>query len=192
MSLTETRTRRFTVDEYYRMADMGLFNGQRVELIDGEIIEMAPQRDVHFATLNLLGEALRRAFGPEYGVRLQGPMRLGRDSEPEPDVSVVRGSSRDYIGTGRPTTALLIVEVADTTLRYDRTDKASLHASQGIAECWIINLEDSRLEVYREPIADSAARFAMRCNSTAVFGKGDSVSPLSMPGSRIPVSDMLP
>src|SRR5437868_4680709 len=102
MTIAEPTTRRWNRDEYYRMGEMGLFQGQRVELIDGEIIQMAPQRDVHAACIALAARALERAFGPAYWVRHQLPVEVSKYSEPEPDISVVSGSPRDFIGTGHP------------------------------------------------------------------------------------------
>ena len=112
--------------------------------------------------------------------------------EPEPDVSVVQGTERDYIGTGHPTTAMLIVEVSDTTLRYDRGTKASLYAKHGIADYWIVNLEDGRVEVHRQPVADAKARFRMRYDNVTIHQKGEFVAPLAMPAARVAVSDLLP
>src|SRR5687767_4018897 len=108
---TTPRPRRWTLDEYYRMGELGWFADQRVELIDGEVVEMPPKKDVHVACVSLVAKAVARAFGPGYWVRTQDPLHLINESEPEPDVAVVKGSERDYVGTGHPTGALLVVEV---------------------------------------------------------------------------------
>jgi len=192
MGLTEAKTRRVTVDEYYRMADMGMFEGRRVELIDGEIVEMAPQRDRHAAALSLTGKALSKVFGEGYWVRSQIPLDFGQGMQPEPDIAVVKGTERDFIGTGHPRSALLIVEVSDTTLRTDRTRKASLYASRGIADYWIVNIEESQVEVYRDPVVDEVAPFGVRYQAVTILRKGQAASPLAMPQGQVAVADMLP
>src|SRR3954468_9558284 len=135
MSLAEPTTRKWNRDEYYQMADLGLFQDQRVELIEGEIVEMAPQKDNHAGSVSLVHRALSHAFGDGFWVRMQMPLTLNDQSEPEPDVSVVPGGERDYMrGAGHPRGALLVVEVSDTTLSYDRERKASLYAAAGIED----------------------------------------------------------
>src|SRR5262245_10736836 len=132
-TLAEPRTRRWTRAEYYRLADMGLFHGQRVELIEGELMVQSPQKAAHFTTTDRVAELLRQHFGSGFHVRMQGPLDLGPHSEPEPDVAVVAGRREDY-ATNHPRTAVLIVEVCDTTLTSDRTRKASLYARAGLAD----------------------------------------------------------
>src|SRR5262245_27044206 len=143
MQLAEPRTRRWTRDEYYQMADLCWFQDQRVELIDEEIIERSPQRNQHSVALLLVEEALRAAFGNGFWIRTQLPLHLASESEPEPDVAVVPGRAREY--HEHPTTALLVVEVSDATLGFDSKRKASLYASAHIADYWIVNLADERL-----------------------------------------------
>jgi Uma2 family endonuclease len=192
MSLAEPQIRRWSIPEYYRMGELGWFDGQRVELIDGEIVQMAPQKDVHAAVISLTAKALSRAFGPGHWVRQQLPLHLAPNSEPEPDVAVVRGDERQFIGTGHPTGALLVVEVSDTTLAYDRERKASLYASAGIADYWIVNLVVGRLEVRRDPIADPSQPFGYRYNSIMNNTPPDAVSPLAVPSEMVVVGDLLP
>src|SRR5439155_3890171 len=110
------RRRRWTRDEYYRLAEIGFFRDQRVELVDGEIVQMPPQKNFHVIGIDLVHQALQKAFGPGHWVRIQAPLHLRPNSAPEPDLAVVRGSSRDYAATDHPTSALLVVEVSDTTL----------------------------------------------------------------------------
>jgi Uma2 family endonuclease len=174
------------------MADAGVFApGERVELIEGEIIAMTPQKSPHAASVRLVQEALRGLFGPGFDVRPQLPLSLGPDSEPEPDAAVVRGNPRDYIQE-HPTTAVLGVEVADTTLDFDRGRKAGLYARAGIPEYWIVNLSDRVLEVYREPgpLADRPAEHGYR--SIRRFGLPDSVTPLASPAAHVRIADLLP
>ena len=114
MQLLEPRTRRWTKTEYYQMGDLGWFRGQRVELIEGEIVVLSPQGFEHGASTDATGEALRNAFGTKAWVRTQLPIDLGEYSEPEADVSVVEGRRKDY--KSHPKTALLVVEVSESSL----------------------------------------------------------------------------
>jgi Uma2 family endonuclease len=181
---------RFTRAQYYQMGDLGFFQGRRVELIEGEIVEVAPQKNPHFLSINLVAEALRKAFGDGYWVRVQGPLHLQNDSEPEPDVAVVAGPMKSY--EDHPTSALLVVEVSDTTLRYDRGRKASLYARAGIADYWIVNLVENRLEIMRDPTEDATAPLGWRYSSPVVLKVGEQVSPLALPAEKIAISDLLP
>jgi len=171
------------------MISLGLFEGQRIELIDGEILEMSPQEALHFATLAKLQKVLESAFGPSCWVRAQGPLALGASSEPEPDIAVVAGSIDDY--SDHPTSAVLVAEVSYSSLAFDRTDKASLYASTGIGEYWIVNLIDRQLEVHRTPERAATARFGFKYRDTQIVAPGDTISPLSLPGSSVSVSDFL-
>src|SRR5205085_9281167 len=123
-----------------------------VELIDGEVIRMTPQRDEHAMSLTLAEETARRAFGTGYTYRVQMPFNISSSSEPEPDLVVVRGMPRSI--RKHPTTAVLVVEISDTTLMHDQRRKARLYASRGIRDYWIVNLIERRLEVRRRPTAD--------------------------------------
>jgi len=183
--------RRWTIDEYYRLGEMGFFNDQRVELIDGEVIDMAPQKDIHAVAVGLVFKAVWKAFGDVPWVRCQLPLRLADSTEPEPDVSVVTGPERQYVGKGHPSTAFLVVEVSDTSLDFDRTIKASLYASAGIADYWIVNLIDRQLEVFRRPIADSAARFGWTYADRMILTPADQIKPLAAQSSAS-IADMLP
>ena len=125
------------------MGEMGLFDGIRVELIEGEIIEMPAIGSRHFTSVLLTSRALQKAFGGGQLVVPQNGFDAGPRSEPQPDVAVYEGNIRDFTDA-LPTTALLVVEVADSTLRSDRDKKARLYASRGIAEYWIVNLREQR------------------------------------------------
>jgi Uma2 family endonuclease len=191
MTLTYPTTRRWTYQEYYQMADLGFFQDQRVELIDGEILYMAPQKDLHAGSVSLTYKAFLRLLGETYWVRSQLPLRLEKNSEPEPDLSITTGSERTYKNKGNPKTALLIVEISETTLRFDRKTKASLYAKAGITEYWIVNLVDEQVEVYRDPILDPKAQFGFSYSHKKVHHPGDSIKPLASNGS-IAVSDLIP
>lgn len=186
------KTRRWTVDEYYRLADYGFFRGERVELVGGKIIQMAPQRDAHAAAVLLGRDALSAAFGPGHVVRPQLPLRFSPTSEPEPDLAVVAGSPRDFVGKGHPTSALLVVEVSDTTLAYDRRRKAGMYAKAGIADYWVLNLVDRQVEVHRDPVQDRKHPFGHRYATVTFHASGDAVTPLARPGGNVRVLDLLP
>jgi len=190
MQVLELKTRRWTRDEYYRMGEMGFFQDQRVELLEGEVIEMSPQLSRHAVAIGLAELALRGVFGLACWVRTQLPLHVGTSSAPEPDLAVVKGAPRDF--NEHPATALLVVEVSESTLAYDRTRKASLYARAGIADYWIVNLAERCLEVYREPRADTAQSYGFGYGAFVSRAAGDSVAPLHLPGARIAVADLLP
>ena len=184
--------RRWTRAEYDRMVEGGIFApGERVELIDGEVLAMTPQGSAHATAVRLIEDALRAAFGSGFDVRGQFPLSLDAQSEPEPDVAVVPGSPRDYRGA-HPSSAVLVVEVSDTTLAFDRDQKASLYARGGVAEYWILNLVDRALEAYRDPAPAPEMTYGWGYRATQSLKSGDSVSPLASSGARIVVDDLLP
>lgn len=174
------------------MGARGIFHPEeRVELIDGVIYEMFPINPPHAYSV-LAGESvLAIAFGPGYHVRTQQPLHLGPRSEPIPDIAVVQGARDDY-SQQHPTTALLLVEVSDSTLWSDRRRKGGLYARAGIADYWIVNLKKRQLEVYRTPIADAAHHYGHRYANVTVLTPADAVLPLAAAASRICVGDLLP
>jgi len=183
------KVHRWTRDEYYKMAELGFFHGKRVELIEGEVIEMSPMKSLHATVIRLVLDIMRDVFGKGYVIDSQLPMSFSPASEPEPDVAIVRGSVKDYIDS-HPKTAELIIEVSDTTLRYDQTKKAVLYAGNKIQEYWILNLKNRSLEVYRRPIRDKQLGF-IYTEIQILTGK-DSISPLAAPEAKIKVADILP
>lgn len=185
----EPKTVRWTRSQYYRMTELGFFKGKRVELIKGEIIEMAPMKSAHATAINLAIEALREFFDNDFVIRTQLPMSLGKTDEPEPDVAVVKGNIRDF-SESHPTSAELIVEVSDTTLNYDRMKKASLYAENKISDYWILNLKNRSLEVYRQPIKDRKLGFIY--TEIKIFTEQNAVAPLAAPEGKIKVADVLP
>jgi Uma2 family endonuclease len=171
--------------DYDRLVDAGVFGpSDRVELLEGEIIEMCPEKSRHAAAVDLALEALRLAFGASHTIRVQHPLALSDASEPEPDLAVVPGSARDYVSQ-HPTSAALVVEVSDTSLEYDRTRKARVYAKAAIAEYWIVNVVEGVLEVHRDP-GPAGYRLVSRLTG------GEAVSPLAADGVSVPVSDLLP
>lgn len=187
--VAEPARRLWTRDEYYRMADLGWFQGQRTELIGGEVVVVSPQKYRHAYALDKAGNLLRRAFGEGFWVRTQLPLQCTGMSEPEPDVSVVPGTRDDY--EDHPTHALLVVEVADTTLHFDRTQKMSLYAQSGVPEYWIANLIDRVLEVHRSPVEDESQPFGARYAGVQRLTPGQTVTPLEKPDAAIAVADLL-
>ena len=182
---------RWTSAEYHRIAEAGLFEGKRVELIEGTVMQMPPMSRLHWLAEQLTANALRRAFGPEHFVVSDLPLYLDDLSEPEPDVAVLEGDPRDY-ASDRPTLPVLVVEVADSSLRRDRAEKASLYARHGIREYWILNLKERKLEVYREPREDAAQPYGYGYTAVELFGPQERVTPLASPETAIPVSALLP
>ncbi len=122
---------------------------------------------------------------------MQIPLTLGGRSEPEPDVAVVSGGPRDYL-VSHPTSALLVVEIADTTVRFDRRDEGSLYARAGVLDYWIVNLVAAQLAIYRDPGPDATARRGYAYSTRLIGRPGDEISPLARPDARIKVNDLLP
>lgn len=191
--MTETvRTKRWTRLEYERLIDLAVFGpGERLELLGGQLLVREPQGRPRATGIRLVAGALRAVFGSGWSIEAQLPVALDEESEPEPDIAVVVGEPRDYLGA-HPSHPALVVEVALASLALDRGGKASLYARAGVADYWIVNLVDHVLEVYREPVADPDAAYGWRYASTASLRRDDSVTPLALPGSAIPVSDLLP
>jgi Uma2 family endonuclease len=185
------RPRRFSKAEYYRLGQLGFFRGQRVELIEGQVMVQSPQNAPHSGTVYLVAEVLRNLFGPGSCVRCQMPLDLGQTTEPEPDLAVVAGPAQQYL-VAHPTTALLLVEVSDTTVSYDRHRKGSLYARAGVADYWVVNLRARQVEVYRAPIPDALRRYGHRYSSRTDLVPPATVSPLAWPGAAAPVADLLP
>lgn len=190
--VAEPRPMRWTAEEVWRMSDVGVFDGRRVELIGGEIFEMAPQCNFHALGVKAMEVALNAAFGANYWVRVQMTLDLSpHASLVDPDAAVIAGGSQTHRSRNNPTTALLVVEVSETTLAYDRGRKMSLYAAAGIADYWILNIPDQQLEVHRNPIADASQPFGFRYDQVAALRAGDVVTPLALPAAQIPVADLI-
>jgi Uma2 family endonuclease len=186
------RTKRWTRFEYDRLIESGFFQPEdRIELIGGELIVAEPKGTAHSTAVGLMEDALRATFGPGWVVRGQDPIAPDDESEPEPDVAVVPGTHRDY-RDAHPARPVLVVEVAESSLGFDRERKGSLYARAGIADYWILNLVDRVLEVYRDPAPDLSAHFGWRYLSVEILGSEASVTPLAAAGSRLCVADFLP
>jgi Uma2 family endonuclease len=185
MTATTHRPHIWTRTEYENLIVSGGFApGSRLELIDGEILDMAPQQSRHSTGVRLVEEALRTAFGSGYDVRSQLPLAIDDESEPEPDIAVVAGVPRDY-RDNHPHTALLVVEVADSSLEFDRTRKLAMYARNAIEDYWILNLQAQALEVYRKP---RGGDFQDR----RLLDGAEKIAPLHAKRQTVPVSDLLP
>lgn len=184
--------RRWTVAEFERAWKQGVFNpDERLELIEGEILEKMARDSAHAAGIGAAEEALKRAFPSGFWVRIQMPLIVSDISAPEPDLAVVPGSWRDY-REHHPTTAPLVVEVADSSLAYDLTTKASLYARADVGEYWIVNLVDHILEVHREPIPMTGRPYGCYYRTVTRYGASDSIAPLAAPNQALAVVDLLP
>jgi Uma2 family endonuclease len=186
------RTRQWTRAEYDRLVAVGVFRpGEPIELLGGDLVVAEPQSEAHYTAVCLVADALTAAFGAGWVIRSQGPIALDDESEPEPDVALVRGRVRDY-HREHPARPVLVVEVAESSLLLDRRHKGSLYARARLADYWIVNLVDRVLEVYRDPVPDAGSAFGWRYASRDVLGPDDAARPLVAPDARVPVRDLLP
>jgi Uma2 family endonuclease len=186
------RTRRWTRKEYRKLDELGILpEDEPVELIDGHLIVAEPKGRPHVTAVALTADALRRAFGAGWYVFQQDPIALDDDSEPEPDVTVVAGDRRTY-SREHPARPVLVVEVALSSLAFDRHHKGSVYARARLEDYWILNLVDRALEIYRQPVADASAPFGWRYDRMDRFTAEAFVTPLVAPAARIAVRDMLP
>lgn len=185
-ALLKLSRHRFSRAQFERMVEADVFGPlDRLELLDGEIIDMAPQKSRHATAVTLVGDALRAVLSDQgVTVRVQLPLVLDDHSEPEPDVAIVPGGARDY-RDAHPSGALLVCEVSDSTLAYDRGRKLTAYARAGVPEYWVLDLNAERLEVFRRPEQGGYA-----LGST--LGADDRVSPLVCPSGSIRVGELLP
>ena len=176
----------FTVAEYERMGEIGIFSeDDRVELVCGEIIEMSPIGERHAACVGLLTQLITLLLQRSAIVWVQNPVQLDEHSEPQPDLVVLKPRA-DFYRSSKPTPAdvLLVIEVSDTTLEYDRQIKVPLYARAGIPETWVVNLPEERIEAYADP-ADGAYQTV---NSHA---RGDELQSRSLAALRVSVAEVL-
>ena len=192
MATYPIRSRHWTRKEYDALVKSGFFNEyEPIELLGGQLIVAEPKGSPHSIAVALTVEGLRLAFGPGWLVRVQDPIALDAESEPEPDVAVVPGRARDYLAE-HPARPALLVEVAESSLAFDRGHKGSLYARAGIADYWIVNLVDAVLEVHRAPALDRSAEFGWRCLDVQALRPGATVAPLARPDVTVAVADLLP
>jgi Uma2 family endonuclease len=180
--------RTWTTEEYYAMGAAGLFGPEeRTELLDGIIYIMSPIVPPHAVCVSEIAVLLQKKFGARYFVNSQNPIHLNDRSEPQPDVFVAVGNSRKY-RLQHPTAdeVVIIVEVSDTSVSFDRRINALAYASANIPEFWLFNLSNATLEIHRDPTENSGYQ------SRQILTGADHISPLSRPDLSFAVSDMLP
>jgi len=170
--------------EYFDLARLGYFDGEHVELIDGEILTMAPVGDLHRSIIDILASSLRKMLNTGFFVSVQSPYVAGSSFVPEPDLVVIQGSARDYLGKPLPT-ASLVIEVSESSLQFDRSIKGPIYARSGVLEYWIVNLVETKLEVYRQPSESGYFQ-------SLEFVKGQTVFAICQPDLPIAVADLLP
>jgi Uma2 family endonuclease len=185
MAATKPTPRRFPFDEYYRMAVVGILpENDRVELIEGEIIQISPIGSRHNGCVAALDDLLSPLRG-QANIFIQGPLRISDRTEPMPDVIVTRYRRDHYRGDHpTPTDALLVIEVADSSLVWDKRTKVPLYAREGVPEMWLVDLPNELVTVHREPAPDGYRLIQS-------FRRGEVVSPLSFPELIIAITDIL-
>lgn len=185
MTIQPTR-RRFSVDEYHRMAEAGILGeDDRIELIEGEIVEMGPIGWRHHSCVMRLDRWFHAALGKAAFVSIQGPLRLNAGTEVQPDVVLLRPRPDKY-ASQPPTLAdvLLVVEVGDSSARLDHQVKSPLYAREGIPDLWLAELDDDVVLVPRDPAPDGY-------RTSRIYRRGESISPLAFPDLQIPVDEIL-
>lgn len=184
--------RRWTRAEYDRLVALGAFERERIELIGGHLLVAEPQSAYYAGAIRRADYALRAVLPAGWVVSVQSPVSLGDDSEPEPDLAVLAGRPEDYLGN-HPSTPVLVIEVSESSLRFDQRRKGSLYARAGIPDYWIVNLVERVLEVYRDPEREPSARYGWAYRSMTTLTAPASVVALAgIPGVRISVGALLP
>lgn len=178
---------KWTSEDLVRLGELGLLpQDAKFELMDGEVLQLMPPSPHHDFLVASIAELLTKAFDPErFHVRQEKTLRLSDHHSPLPDVMVVKGRLRDYAQRfPGPHDAVLVVEVADTTLHYDRSEKLASYSSAGVPEYWIVNLQDGALEAYRDARGPD---YLVR----RIYRPGDSAAPLAAPAASLPVAILL-
>jgi Uma2 family endonuclease len=176
----------WTRERYDEAVNAGVFTPEdNVELLDGHIVPKMPQNKRHRVATVYAHQALAKVFASGSHVQVQAPIALSDRTEPEPDVAIIRGAPLDHDPHPSADAVLLLVEVADSSLLRDRLSKAVLYAEAGVAEYWIVNLQDSVLEVHRDPAGE-----AYRTKTT--HASGETVTPVHAPEASIAIADLLP
>jgi Uma2 family endonuclease len=182
----EGRIHKYTAEEYQEMGKAGILTpNDRVELIDGEIVQMPPIGSSHQETVDTVNEMFVSRFAPVARVRIQGPVRFADSSEPEPDIMLLERRTGSYRSSHpQPQNVLLAVEVSDSTLRSDRAVKVPYYAHYGIQEVWLVNLPEDTVDVYRNPEGSSYQEITR-------LHRGETVSPLAFPDVTLDIGDLL-
>jgi Uma2 family endonuclease len=182
--------KRWSVAEFHAICGEPAFESKKLILIEGEILEMPAPNPPHDIALGLTDQALRAAFGDGFWVRGQMALVLGLSTDPLPDLAVVPGAPRDH--KDHPRTAVLVVEIAESSLRYDTREKANLYAAGGINDYWVVDVVNRQLHVFRDPAINAAQAFGAYYRSRQSLDVTASVSPLAAPQGAIAVGSLLP
>ncbi|HEX8911294.1 MAG TPA: Uma2 family endonuclease [Humisphaera sp.] len=186
------RLHRFSLEDYLRMSELGLFEAGKVEFIAGEVIDVPPQKNLHSSGVTRARKWADRAFDDRtHWVRVQMTLQVGQ-SLPDPDVAVLDfpdTADDSFAGADR---ALLVIEVSDTTLLADTSSKMSLYASGGVADYWVLSIPDRTLIVHREPVRAASARHGWAYADVKRHAPGQSVAPLAAPSAPVDPADWLP
>lgn len=180
---TEVVKRLINVEEYYKMAEVGILKAEDpVELIHGEIFQMSPIGSRHAAIVDRLARKFNQLLINQINTRVQNPIRLDSNNEPEPDISLLKYKADDYASSHpRPADVLALFEVAGSSISFDREVKGPLYAAHGIQEFWIIDLDNNQIEFFSKPQGDAYTE-------TRVFGPGDD---LWLLGKKFAVKELL-
>lgn len=183
----EVLPKKFTVEEYYRMAEVGILGPEdRVELIDGQILQMSPPGIRHVAASHRANTLFTEALGRRVIVSVQNPLRLDRFNEPQPDIIILKPVPDFYASRNSgPQDALLVIEISDTSLSFDRKVKVPHYAAKGVPEVWIEDLKHDVLLVYRDPAGELY-------DTNLTLRRGENISPLAFPDTVFKVEDLLP
>jgi Uma2 family endonuclease len=175
----------WSADTFLRAGEAGIFGDLRVELVEGEVLQMSPMGNPHTVALMLLYSEASQVVGNRYTFLFQGPLAISDKSQLYPDAAILSGMPRDYKAK-LPQKALLIIEISESTLNFDRTVKARIYAAAGIPEYWIINLVNQQIEVLRKPTATDGYSEKILAKS------GDRLSPVATPEMSFEVANLLP
>ena len=184
------RNRLWTVAQFHALGDLGCFEGCRASLINGVIVEEGAMNPPHRIALELTDTAMRAVFGTGWRVCVQMPLLLGLQTAPQPDIAIVPGNPRG--SSTHPTTAVLVIEVADWSLIHDITTKAEVYATAGIQDYWVLDVENRRLLVFRDPMPLPIVLGGTAYRTHLSLAPADTVAPLATPCSPIRVADLLP
>ena len=182
---------RLTISEYRKLGETGIYSGLKTMLLDGEIFIVPLPNPPHDVCLGTSDDLLRQIFQTGFHIRCQMGFDVGTRNDPGPDLAVVKGNRTDYRNS-TPTSAVLVVEVADSSLFLDTTTKAELYATAQVPEYWVIDLENRRVLVFRDPVPLPTGLGATAYRSHTTFDPNDSFSPLAAPHVTVRASDLLP
>jgi len=185
-SQPQPRRLRFTVDEYYKMIELGMLKDyEKAEIIEGELIQKMPIGKKHSAVVEKLNEILRDRLGKSVSLRNQQPVRFGKYNEPEPDLAILHRREDFYANTRPvPKDVLILIEVSDATLKYDRDTKLTLYAEAGVPEAWIVNLPNDIIEIHQKP---SVGIYQL----TKIFKRGEQIESEILPDLKLEVNEIL-